>query len=296
MRKLYGMVCALITPMTNNRAVDEESLGSFCKYLVDAGVHSLYPNGTNGESLSLTVEERKQTAMRMVESNDGKSVLYIQCGAGTVADSYQLVRHAAGLPVDGVGLMTPVFFPMDDISMHKYYADILKELPELTFYAYNIPSRTGNDLSVATLGRLMDEYANLKGIKYSSPDLLRIKDYASCGKGTADVLIGCDSLALSCLMEGGRGYVSGPGAVFPKAFASIYDAYAAGNFDAARAAQARVVRISKQFAGIPEIPAIKYMLWKKDVIATPVCRMPLRELDRAERGRLDDLLVRERDE
>ena len=295
MKKLYGMVCALITPMTNSGEVDEKSLGAFTKYLADAGVHSLYPNGTNGESLSLTVEERQETAKCVMESNAGKSVLYIQCGAGTVADSYRLVRHSEGLAVDGVGLMTPVFFPMDEHSMHKYYADILKELPELTFYAYNIPSRTGNDLSAATLDRLMGEYSNLKGIKYSSPDLLRIKEYTTCGNATADVLIGCDSLALSCLMEGGKGYVSGPGAVFPKTFASIYDAYAAGDFDAARAAQANVVRISKQFAGIPEIPAIKYMLWKKDVIATPVCRMPLRELDRAERSRLDSLLASEKD-
>lgn len=290
MKRLFGMVNATITPMREDGSVDEKDVAGLCDYLAENGVHCLYPNGTNGEALLLKQDERMRMAEAFQNGNRGRCVLYVQCGAMTTEETYSHVRHARKIGADGAGIMTPVFFPVDEKGMERYYEEILEELPDFPVYAYNIFTRSGNDVSAALLGRLMERHANLHGIKFSYPDLLRVEQYAGCCERGADVLIGCDNLALCCLTAGGAGYVSGPGAVFPKSYTAVYDLYAAGDFKAAKEAQAYLLTIQSRMNGIPEIPAIKYMLWKKGVISTPVCRRPLRALDSAETDRLDALL------
>ena len=291
MKKLYGMVNATITPMNDKGAVDEAAVQGFCDYLAESGVHCLYPNGTNGESLLLDKEERMRMAEAFVKGNHGRCVLYVQCGALIPAETAEHVRHAQKIGADGAGVMTPVFFPADESAMEQYYDAILDQQPDFPMYLYNIFTRSGNDISAALLGRLADRHSNLYGIKFSYPDLLRIQQYCACSERRPDVLIGCDMLALACLTAGGSGYVSGPGAVFPKTYSRIYNAFAAGEYAEAQTAQARQLELQKRMDGIPEIPAIKYMLWKKNIIGTPVCRKPLRELDRSEKKQLDDLLA-----
>ena len=291
MNRLHGLVCAMITPMTEHFEIDLDSTAVFCDYLAKAGVHCLYPNGTNGESLLLQENERKAIAQKIQEENRQRCVLYIQCGAVTPEETYAHVRHAAQIGADGAGIMTPVFFLIDDKATKQYYETIMHELPDFPIYIYNIAFRSGIDVPPQLFGELMDRHPNLHGIKFSSADLLRVEEYIACSqKRKPDVLIGNDALALCCLAVGGAGYVSGPGAAFPEQYASIYNAYAAGEFEAAQIAQQRVLQIMKRLRGIPEIPAIKYLLWKKDIIKTPVCRKPFRELDTCEKKQLDDLL------
>ena len=88
-KTLYGVVCASICPMNEDGSVDYASVRTLTRHLVDHGIHCLYPNGTNGESLSLTEDERRQVARIIAEENAGKAVLYIQCGAATVEESYR---------------------------------------------------------------------------------------------------------------------------------------------------------------------------------------------------------------
>lgn len=290
MKKLHGVVCASITPMMPDGSIDLESAKSLYRYLADKGIHCLYPNGTNGESLSLTYEERCQLAKVCAETNEGRCVLYIQCGAGTVAETKANILAAKELDVDGVGIMTPVFFPVDEAGMEAYFDDMIEAAGEMPSYVYNISSRTGNDVSSALLGRLMERHSGLQGIKFSSPELLRLAEYVHCADRDVDVLIGCDSLAIGCMDLGGAGWVSGPGAVFADCFVRMYREIQEENWTAAKKTQQQMAAWGKRMAGIPEIPAIKYMLCKLGVIRCDVCRAPLRKLTDDEKARLDKLL------
>lgn len=287
MKNLKGVVCATITPMLPDGSVDYKSLVRFCKYLNDNKIHCLYPNGTNGESLSLTYEERCEIAKLIVETNKTATV-YIQCGAATVKESYDNVRTAKACGADGAGLMTPVFFGIDEAAMEEYYVNILEEITDFPIYVYNIFTRTGNDFSVELLKKLMDKYPNLHGIKFSYPDTDRIHAYANApADRKADALIGCDMLAAKCYEVGGSGWVSGPAAVFCKVHTNLYDALLANDEKAIEENQKAIVDVMAEIAGIPEIPAIKYMLKKMGVIDHDVCRAPLRALTDAEKARLD---------
>ena len=296
-KKLYGVVCASVTPMRADGAVDYEGVRRLTRHLVGSGIHCLYPNGTNGESLSLTRTEREEIARAIQAENAGRSVLYIQCGAATVEESYAHVRFAQRLGADGAGLMTPVFFPMDDEAMRLFFDAILPSVRPMPVYAYNIPSRTGNDLSAELLGELMDAHDNLLGVKYSAADMVRLGRYANaCASRRASVLVGSDAMAMCCIASGGDGWVSGPSAVFARRHVMLYEAMRRGDWEAARAIELRICETARRMQDIPEIPAIKYMLARMGVIGCDACRAPLRPLARAERARLDALLAEYRAE
>ena len=287
-KRLHGMVCAMITPMLEDGSVDLEGVARLTRHLVAQGVPCLYPNGTNGESLSLTVQERRQVAEAVLDANQNRAAVYIQCGASTVSESYAHVLHARDIGADGAGLMTPVFFPVDESAMEQYYDGILRRAEGFPLYAYNIPSRSGNDISPALLGRLMERYPALLGIKFSLPDLLRFEEYVGCCRSrSTDALIGCDRLALSAMVLGGAGWVSGPGACFCPWFVRLYDEFRSGDLPKAMATQRELQRISDGLRGLPEIPAVKYMLKRQGVISHDTARSPLRPLTDEEKERLD---------
>lgn len=287
-KKLQGVVCASVCPMNEDGSIDYEGVKRLTRHLVDSGIHCLYPNGTNGESLSLTREERFKVAETVHAENAGKAILYIQCGSSSVEESYAHVRHSAALGVDGAGLMNPVFFQADEQAQHLYFDRILNEMGNFPIYAYNIPTRSSNDMSPKLLGDLASRHPNLYGIKYSYTDIIRMERYVDCCPGRhVSVLVGNDSLAIACYMIGGDGWVSGPSAVFPKRHVQLYEALRAMDLEKARTIQYRIMRTADEMSDIPEIPAIKYMLVRMGVIDHDVCRMPLRPLTDAEKARLD---------
>lgn len=290
-RKLHGVVCASITPMHGDGSIDIASLRRLTRHLVESGIHCLYPNGTNGESVALERDERFQIARVIQEENADRAVLYVQCGAGTVAESYAHVQYCAELGVDGVGLMSPIFFALDDLALTQYYDVVLDRHPDLSMYAYNIPTRAGNDIRPEVLGALMARHENMLGIKYSFPNIERIQAYLRCASARRpSVLVGCDSLALACMAVGGDGWVSGPSAAAPKLHLALYDALTAGDIVRAREVQQVIAHLAQSIEDIPEIPAIKYLLMKQGIIENEACRAPLRPLTPSEKARLDCFL------
>lgn len=289
-KRLKGLVIPMITPMNEDGTVDDVSLKKFVDFLADAKVDALYPNGTNGESLMLSEEERKHVAEVINEENKSRVPLFIQCGAITTAQTAALAEHAVRIGCDGVGIMSPAFFGMDEEALYQYYADVVKKLPEdFPVYVYNIPSCTTNDVKPALLHRLMKDFPNIVGIKYSFPDLMRVEDYLNTGGRVPELLIGCDSLFLQCLSLGGVGTVSGPGSVFYERFERLYRQYLDGDFKGAEETQKKIVRDDRRMAGIPGIPALKYLLLLRGVIRTDICRAPLRPLTDAEKKVLEEV-------
>ena len=126
--------------------------------------------------------------------------------------------------------MSPAFFGMDEESLFQYYAAVTGNLPDgFPVYIYNIPGCTTNDVSPALMRRLMAAFGNIIGIKYSSPDLMRVEDYLNTSGRILQLLIGCDSLFLQCLITGGVGTVTGPGSIFHERFTRLYRKFQEGD-------------------------------------------------------------------
>ncbi len=288
-KRLYGVVIPMITPMNEDGTIDDASLKNFTGFLVKAGVHALYPNGTNGESLLLSKEERDHVAEVISEENAHQLPLFIQCGSMTTEETSSHAKHAVQIGADGIGIMSPAFFPMDEQSLYEYYCAVIEEVPEeFPVYVYNIPGCTTSDVKPALLKKLMDKYPNVVGIKYSCPDLMRVEDYLNTKGRKPELLIGCDSLFLQCLTVGGVGTVTGPGSVFYERFNRLYRQYQEGDLKGAQETQKKIVETDRRLAGIPGIPALKTLLKLRGVIRTDVCRAPLRPLTAEEKKILEE--------
>lgn len=288
--RLRGVVIPTIVPMNEDNSIDYISLKSFTNYLVEAGVNALYPNGTNGESLLLSKEEREHIAEVMAETNAHRLPLFIQCGSMTTADTASHAQHAVKIGADGIGVMSPAFFGMDEEALFQYYSAVIEKLPsDFPVYVYNIPGCTTNDVTPKLLRRLMAAYMNIVGIKYSSPNLMRVEDYLNTDGRVPQLLIGCDSLVLQCLTAGGVGTVTGPGCIFYHRFIRLFKQFHEGDFRGAMETQKKIVETDRRMEGIPGIPALKTLLMLKGVIRTDTCRLPIRPLTGDERKTLADV-------
>lgn len=290
-KRMRGVVIPTITPMMPDGTIDEQSVESFAEYLIQAGVDCLYPNGTNGESLLLTAEERDRVAEIMVKQNNHRIAAFIQCGSMTTAETRAHALHSVKIGADGIGVMSPAFFPMDKESLFNYYSEVVSALPsDFPVYVYNIPGCTTSDVTPDLLCQLMETFTNIVGIKYSSPNLMRVEDYFDQGKKDFDLLIGCDSLFLQCLMTGGVGTVTGPGSIFHERFTRLYRQVQEGDFEGAMQTQKQIVRTDRELAAIPGIPALKALLKMRGIIRYDNCRGPLRPLRKDEYATLDRAL------
>lgn len=287
---MQGVVIAAITPMNPDGSVDYEGVEAFAEYLSQSGVNCLYPNGTNGESLLLTKEERERIAEIFVRVSNHRVPVFIQCGAMTTEEAASHAQHAVKIGADGIGVMTPAFFTMDDEGLFQYFSAVITPLPEdFPVYIYNIPGCTGNDVSPALMARLLKTFPNIRGIKFSKPDLMRLEDYMLACERKPDLLIGCDSLFVPCLTIGGVGEVSGPGALFYERFTRMYRQYTEGDFVGAMETQKQIVETDRKLGGIPGIPALKTLLKLRGVIKCDACRAPLRPLTEEEVTRLSNI-------
>lgn len=283
-KRLKGVVIPMITPMNEDSTVDDESLKNFVNFLVEAKTDALYPNGTNGESLLMTQAEREHIAGVIAETNNHRLPLFIQCGSMTTAETASHAQHAVKIGADGIGVMSPAFFGMDEKALFQYYATVIEKLPkDFPVYVYNIPGCTTNDVTPRLLHHLMATFENVVGIKYSNPNLLRVEDYLNTDGRVPELLIGCDSLFLQCLTTGGVGTVTGPGSVFYERFNRLYHQFQEGDFQGAMETQHKIVETDRKLAGIPGIPALKTLLKLRGVIRTDVCRAPHRPLTDAEK-------------
>lgn len=291
MKKLYGIVCANITPMDAKGEVDLDSLCNLIDHMADQGIHGVYPTGTNGEGILLTSKEQHAIAKAVVEQNQGRMAAFIQCTTVSWEQTMENVAYACELDADGVGVMTPIFYKADDSAMVEYYKEACQAANGKPVYLYNISKYTNNDVSPKAFGQIIDENPNAVGIKYSNSDIARIQDYLRAPKvRKAEALIGADSLILSALSAGCVGEVSGPACVFPKWYVGAYESFVKGDLKKALEYQNKIVACSRSIKPVPQIPAIKAMLKMQGVIANDSCRRPFRPLTKEEYQMLDQAL------
>ena len=245
MKKLYGVTTSMTTPFGDDGAVDYAALEAQARMLVNKGVHCLYPGGTTGEMLRLSVEERKRVAETVFHAAEGKAIVYIHCGAVLQEDTIELVKHAYAIGVDGVGVVTPQFFGLNSREMEKFYVTVAESVPaDFPIYLYNIPQCAANDISAEVAARIANRCPNVIGIKYSFADINRTLDYLKINNWNFSVMHGCDRVLVAMLALGCDGTVSGISGIFPEPFVAVYEAVQRNDWKAALEHQRNAARIT----------------------------------------------------
>lgn len=277
MKKLYGVTTAMVTPFNNSDEVDLAAMRRHTDFLIERGVHCLYPTGTTGEVHLLSVAERKKIVETVIDQAKGRVTIYVHAGALMPKDTVELVRHAESAGADGAGVMTPIFFPLNESELEAYFVDVANSVSsDFPIYLYNIPQLSANDLKPATIERVVDRCPNVIGVKYSSMDFQRISDYLKIKGGEFSLLIGADKFLVPGLSMGCDGTISGNSNVCPEWYVAIYNAVQKGDFEKARRLQSAANEIGRiTLAG--NIPSIKAALRARGMTGGHV-RRPLMDL------------------
>jgi 4-hydroxy-tetrahydrodipicolinate synthase len=216
----------MITPFDENGRVDVNAINELIEFLITKGINCIYPTGTTGEMLLMSPEERELVAETVVKKVAGRVPVYIHVGAMTITDTIELAKHAVEIGADGIGVVTPSYFLLNDNAMEEYYVDVASCLPkDFPIYLYCIPQCAANDLKPDVVQRISNRCKNVIGIKYSFSDMLRVEEYLNINNGNFSVVVGTDRLFYPALCMGCEGTVSGVSCCMPEHFVEVYNAY-----------------------------------------------------------------------
>lgn len=236
--ELKGIISPILTPMNEDETLNLEELRVQVDRMIDNGIHGIFPFGTNGEGYILTAEEKKLVVETVVDQTNGRVPVYAGTGALSTKETIEQSKMAQAAGADILSIITPSFAAASQDELYTHYKAVA-EAVDMPIVLYNIPARTGNALTPATVGRLA-EIENIIGAKDSSGNFANILGYIDAGKkktnGEFYTLSGNDQLIIWTLLAGGTGGIAGCANVYPQTMASIYDLFMEGKIEEAKKA------------------------------------------------------------
>ena len=279
MQKLYGTVVPIVTPLTDEDTIDVESLKSLVDYVIDGGLQCLYPCGTTGEMMYLTVEERKLVAEVTVAQAAKRVPVFVHVGAWNLKDTIELAQHAEKIGADGIGVVTPAFYKLSDQGLIDFYVAVANSVSkDFPVYMYAIPQNAINDVNAAVCEAVAKQCPNVLGIKYSYPDFTKLQQFLMVNDEKFSVLVGPDHLFEALCAVGGDGVVSGNAMIVREHYAAIWDAVQKKDYDLATKLQRRTNVLNATMCAINNIAAYKVILKEEGIIKTRNMRRPMENL------------------
>jgi dihydrodipicolinate synthase len=229
-----GVYPALITPFTKRDEVDEEGLRRLVEFMIEGGVTGIVPCGTTGESATLSHEEHKKVIDVVVDC----STVPVIAGTGSnnTQEAVEFTRYAEDAGAAGSLLITPYYNKPNVKGLKEHFARI-GDAVDIPLILYNIPSRTGQNISAATQIELAAEVGNLKGVKEASGDLKQVGTIIQMAKEQGldfTVVAGDDFLTLPIMSLGGKGVISVVANIAPKEMSEMVGAMLKGEVEKAR--------------------------------------------------------------
>ncbi|RAK50964.1 4-hydroxy-tetrahydrodipicolinate synthase [Phenylobacterium deserti] len=266
-----GVFPALVTPFRNGQ-VDEEAFVALVERQIAGGVHGLVPVGTTGETATLSHEEHRRVVELCVQTAAGRVPVIAGAGSNSTDEAIELVRHAKEIGADAALVVTPYYNRPSQEGLYAHYAAI-NEAVQLPVLVYNVPGRTGIDISNEVLARL-SKLPNIIGIKDATGDLVRASfQRLMCGPEWV-MLSGDDPSGLGYIAHGGHGCISVTANVAPDQCAAFYNALLAGDFPAALQLQDTLVRLHRALFTDASPSPTKYALAHLGLCAEDV-RLPI---------------------
>lgn len=243
-KKLTGLVAATFTPITTQGEINLSVIGPYIDYLKEKqGVNSVFVNGTTGESMSLSVEERKILAEEWCQRAKGKmDQVIVHVGCLSLKDAQELARHAAQIEADGIAVIAPSFFkPSTADALKTFLREVASAAPALPCYYYHIPSVTGVNVKARELIEDIEKMIpSFRGVKFTGSDLMDLGQCISYSPPHWSVLYGIDEQLLGALAMGAHGAVGSTYNYMGCHFNKLISAFEKGDLVQARTIQFKI--------------------------------------------------------
>lgn len=226
----FGSIPALITPFRNGK-VDDKAFQEFVDWQIRQGSHGLVPCGTTGESPTLDHDEHKRVVEMCVEAAAGRVPVIVGTGSNSTAEAIDLTVHAKRAGAAGTLVVVPYYNKPTQEGMYQHYK-ALNDAADIPILIYNIPGRTGVNMTVETMARLA-KLPNIVGVKDAANDITRTSLQRVAIGPDFIQLSGDDGNALGQAAHGGHGCISVTANVAPAEIAAFQNALMAGDFKTA---------------------------------------------------------------
>ncbi|MBP9020398.1 MAG: 4-hydroxy-tetrahydrodipicolinate synthase [Syntrophobacterales bacterium] len=226
-----GAIVAIVTPFKNGK-VDEDTLRELIEFQIENGTDGIVPCGTTGESPVLSHDEHDRVIEVTVDAVKKRVPVIAGTGSNSTEEALRLTRHAYEVGADGALMVCPYYNRPTQEGLYQHYKFIAENVP-IPIVVYNIPGRTGVNMTPETLARLA-KVKNIVGVKEAAGSLQQMADIISLCGPDFSVLSGDDFFTFPLLCLGGHGIISVVSNVAPADMAAMVDSFNAGDINKAR--------------------------------------------------------------
>ncbi|WP_437811459.1 4-hydroxy-tetrahydrodipicolinate synthase [Sorangium sp. So ce1078] len=288
---LSGTFTALVTPFTpDGEAVDFEALDALVEAQIAGGVSGLVPCGTTGESPTLSEAETTAVVRRVVEAARGRVPVIAGTGSFSTKKTIEASRAALAAGAGAVMIVMPYYSKPSQDGLREHTLAVARAV-EGPIVLYNIPGRTGVDLSAEATERICAAAPNVVAIKDATGNVLRCQELARRLGDRLTVLCGDDALTLAMMALGAQGVISVTSNVLPRETSAVTRRFLAGDLAGARAAHLALLELHGLMFVEPNPSPAKAALAALGRMS-PAVRMPLSPAGEATRQQIVEAMRR----
>lgn len=243
-QKLSGIYTPNLVPLNAAGQINEAEFRRYIDWLIDRGVHGLYPNGSTGEFTRYTVEERRRIIKVTCEQCAGRVPVLAGAAEANVKETIAACElyHAYG--ARAVAIVSPFYYKLSPESVYAYFAEIARNSP-IDVTLYNIPM-FASPIDVPTIQRLAGEFEKIIGIKDSTGDvaaMCRMMQAVKPVRPDFSFLTGWDVVLLPMLVMGVDGGTNATSGIVPELMRKLWDLIIANRIEEARPLQLRILEV-----------------------------------------------------
>src|SRR5579863_10131639 len=242
--RLTGIYTPNLVPFDSRGDINEPELRRYVDWLIERGVHGLYPNGSTGEFTRFTVDERRRIIEIVAHQARGRVPVLAGAAEANVRETIRACEYYHSLGVRAVAIVAPFYYKLSPASVYAYFSEIGRNTP-IDVTLYNIPL-FASPIDVPTVQRLSEECEKIVAIKDSSgdiPHMIRMIKAVRPNRPEFSFLTGWDAALMPMLLVGCDGGTNATSGVVPEITRRLYDLTVAGRLDEARKAQYKVVKL-----------------------------------------------------
>jgi dihydrodipicolinate synthase/N-acetylneuraminate lyase len=253
--RLQGIFTPNLVPMTAAGEINESELRKYVDWLIERGVHGLYPNGSTGEFTRYTVEERRRIVEIIADQTAGRVPILAGAAEANVKETLRACEHYHSLGCRAVAIVAPFYYKLSPDSVYAYFREIGRNTP-IDVTLYNIPM-FASPIDVPTIQRLSEECEKIVAIKDSSgdiPNMIRMMQAVRPNRPDFSFMTGWDAALMPMILVGADGGTNASSGVVPELTRKLYDLTKSLQLDEARAIQYDLVKLFDAMLYSAEFP------------------------------------------
>lgn len=228
-KKLTGTGVAIVTPFRTDGSIDFKSLGKLVEHVIKGGVNYIVALGTTGESVTLSKDEKKAVLSFVTDTVSGRIPVVVGIGGNNTQEILDTISQNDHSGVDAILSVSPYYNKPSQQGLYMHFKSIAETSP-LPVILYNVPGRTGSNMTAETTVKLARDFKNIIAVKEASGNLSQVMSIVKNKPKNFLVISGDDALTLPILSLGGSGVISVIANACPKTFSEMVSHALQGNY------------------------------------------------------------------